>query len=152
MYLQSLGLDIGTPLRVNADGICLFKSISTLLYGHEDRARELRVRICIQMCNNMDRYLSSPDAGNILLLSPTFEDACRDCATDSAWSSVWSIMALADVIGHSIKTHYPPMYGKRTFGLPDPQHHLLAMWSWSWTHHSHYVDKHSMGSKGSMEP
>ena len=86
MYLQSLGLDIGTPLRVNADGICLFKSISTLLYGHEDRARELRVRICIQMCNNMDRYLSSPDAGNILLLSPTFEDACRDCATDSASS------------------------------------------------------------------
>jgi hypothetical protein len=84
MYLQSLGLDIGTPLRVNADGNCLFKSISTLLYEHEDRARELRVRICIQMCNNMDRYLSSPDAGNILLLSPTFEDACRDCATDSA--------------------------------------------------------------------
>jgi hypothetical protein len=66
MYLQSLGLDIGTPLRVNADGNCLFKSISTLLYGHEDRARELRVRICIQMCNNMDRYLTSPDAGNIL--------------------------------------------------------------------------------------
>jgi hypothetical protein len=45
-----LFLDIGTPLRVNADGNCLFKSISTLLYGHEDRARELRVRICIQMC------------------------------------------------------------------------------------------------------
>ena len=73
MYLQSLGLYIGTPLRVNADGNCLFNSISTLLYGHEDKARELRVRTCIQMCNNMDRYLSSPDAGNILLLSPTFE-------------------------------------------------------------------------------
>ena len=64
------------------------------------------------MCNNMDRYLSRPNAGNILLLSPTFEDACRDCATDSAWLSAWSIMALVDVIGHSIKTHYPPMYGK----------------------------------------
>ena len=61
MYLQSLGLYIGTPLRVNADGNCLFNSISTLLYGHEDKARELRVRTCIQMCNNMDRYLSSPE-------------------------------------------------------------------------------------------
>jgi len=53
-------------LRVNAEVNCLFNSISTLLYGHEDKARELRVRTCIQMCNNMDRYLSSPDAGNIL--------------------------------------------------------------------------------------
>jgi hypothetical protein len=112
MYLQSLGLDIGTPLRVNADGNCLFNSISTFIYGHEDKARELRVKTCIQMCNNMDRYLTSPDAGNILLQSPTFEDDCRDCSIDSAWSSAWSIMALADVIGHFIKTHYPPMYGK----------------------------------------
>jgi len=112
MYTQSLGLDIGTPIKVKGDGNCLFNSISTLLYGHEERAIELRARTCIQMCNNKDRYLSRPDASDTMSLSPSFEEASTACATNSSWSSAWNLMALSDVIGISIKSHYPPMYGK----------------------------------------
>ena len=63
------------------------------------------------MCNK-DRYLSRPDASDTMSLSPPFEEASTACATDSWWSSAWNLMALSDVIGISIKSHYPPMYGK----------------------------------------
>lgn len=111
MYIQNLGLDFGTPIKVKADGNCLFNSISTLLFGNDNKATEIRVRTCIQMCTNSDKYVARPDAVNTMILSPSFEDACRDCATDNEWSSAWAIMAIADVIGLSIRAHYPPMYG-----------------------------------------
>jgi len=60
----------------------------------------------------MEKYISRPDSEDILLLLPSYEDACKDSTTDQAWSSAWSIMALADVIGVNIQTYYPPMYGK----------------------------------------
>jgi hypothetical protein len=98
---------------VKADGNCPFNSISTLLNGHEERAIELKARTCIKMCNNKDRYLSRPDASDTMSLSPPFEEASTACATNSSRSSAWNLMALSDVIGISINSHYPPMYGKR---------------------------------------
>lgn len=64
------------------------------------------------MCNK-DRYLSRPDASDTMSLSPPFDKASTDCATNSSYSSAWNFMALSDVIGISIKSHYPPMYGKK---------------------------------------
>ena len=92
MYAQSLGLDIWTPIEVKTAGNCLFNSISTLLYGHEEKAIELRSMTCLQMCNNKGRYLSSADASDTMSLSPPFEEASTAGATDASWSSAWNLI------------------------------------------------------------
>ena len=53
------------PLYTTGDGSCLFNAISLLLTGSENLAAELRVRTCIELCNNEDHYLSIPNSFEI---------------------------------------------------------------------------------------
>ena len=104
--------NIGTPMNVLADGNCLFNAVSLILYGTEFYAMHLRVLTCIKMCKNEAWYVRRYNVDDLLLLSPSYEDACFDCGTKDAWSCSWTIIALADVIGQNIVTSYPPIYGK----------------------------------------
>jgi hypothetical protein len=38
-----------------------------------------------------------------------------DCAKKSGWSSIWTILALAEVIGIPVESVYPPLNGEKDF-------------------------------------
>ncbi|CAC5372983.1 unnamed protein product [Mytilus coruscus] len=112
IYTKGLDInDVGTPLNANRNGNCLYIPISTLLFGHGQYATQLLVITCIYMCTNMNKYTSHPDASEILMLSPTFQESCIQYATERAWLSAWSILVATGVISKNIKTIYPPVYG-----------------------------------------
>ena len=74
---------------------------------------ELRVRTCIEMVKNENRYKNHPKSNDFMLLSPTYETACLEFAFHRGWSSIWTIIALSNVIGKNINSTYPPMNGKK---------------------------------------
>ena len=106
-YLQQCDiLNFGTPYSVTADGSCMFNSVSLSLCGSEDMATELRVRTCIEMVSRKEVYTSLPIAKNLIWVSPNYVSSTMDCAKKSGWSSIWTILALAQVIGIPIESVY----------------------------------------------
>jgi len=67
------------------------------LYGHELFASELRLRTAIEMIMNKNLYMSSQDT-QFALVSPVYTDAVRDCLTDGAYSSAWTMLVAANVM------------------------------------------------------
>lgn len=108
--LSSLNLSIPgrRPIHVSGNGNCLFNSISIALCGSEKYATELRVRTCVELVTNKQKYVGS---GMFELVSPDYDESCRDAATDGGYSSVWTMMAAASVIGQPIQSIYPPLNG-----------------------------------------
>ena len=43
--------------------------------------------------------------------SPSYNESLKDCCTEGAYSSIWTIMALSSVVGLPINSVYPPMNG-----------------------------------------
>jgi len=66
----------GIPAMVTGDGNCLFNAVSIALCGNEVLSTEIRLRSAIEMLCNPDRNRSRPDYKNLLMVSPSFEEAC----------------------------------------------------------------------------
>lgn len=124
------------------NGNCLFNAVSIWFKGNEGMAHELRLRAAVEMLVNKDRYLEMPKVSEYNLLSPSYESSVADCAIDGGYSSVWTIAALATVIGHNIRVVYPPMNGPGDLAfrclhgiieplqqLTRPQEEIIIMWT-----------------------
>lgn len=103
--------NIGVPYYVQDNGSCLFNAVSVDLSGTETLSTELRVRTCIEMVTKKDIYTSMPNANKLLWVSPNYITSTFDCAHARGWSSIWTFYALAEVIGTTIKSVYPPLNG-----------------------------------------
>ena len=111
-YLKDTNLlHLGTAFKVTANGSCLFNSVSVALCGSEEISTELRVRTCIEMVINKARYISHPKASDLIWVSPNYVSSTIDCANPRGWSSIWTILALSQVIGRPIQSVYPPING-----------------------------------------
>ena len=112
--LQQCGLDNVIPFNIESKttGSCLFDSVSVLLHGDESLSTELRVKTCVEMVQNQTFYETHERAVGFMACSPVFEKACLDCASPRGWSSIWTMLALANVVNKNIQSIYPAMNGK----------------------------------------
>jgi hypothetical protein len=113
---------LGDPYYVSDNGSCLFNVVSVPLCGTEDLAVELRVRTCIEMVIRKDYYTSLPIAQKLTWVSPNYASSSIDCAQPRGWSSAWTILALAQVIGmpnyctyHTFFSHVNPFCARAKF-------------------------------------
>ena len=47
----------------------------------------------------------------LILISPSYDTACKDAAIKGAYSSAWSMLAASTVVGCPIQSVYPPRNG-----------------------------------------
>lgn len=62
-----------------------------------------------------DYYTSLPIAKQLIWVAPNYISSVYDCASEGGWSSIWTLLALADVIGVPIQSIYPPLNGEQDF-------------------------------------
>lgn len=98
--LENLNISIQgkSPVHVSGDGNCLFNALSVGLTGNEGLSLELRVRTCLELFRNRHAYETAANA-KLLLVSPNYEDVCKAAATKGAFSSAWTMVAAATVLG-----------------------------------------------------
>jgi len=53
-----------TPIAVNTDGNCLFKTLSVALYGHQQASSEIRLNTCLEMVEHVHSNKLLPDINN----------------------------------------------------------------------------------------
>ncbi|CAC5355561.1 PLA2G4 [Mytilus coruscus] len=103
--------DVGTPYEVFSNGGCLFDSVSVSLCGTQEFSTELCVRTAIEMIRLKSRIMSLPVTPSLMTVSPNYVALVFSYASPGGFSSIWSIFALANVVGVPIKSVYPPMNG-----------------------------------------
>jgi len=96
---------------VTGDGNCLFNVVSIALCGNEALSTEIRLRSAIEMLCNPDRHRSRPDYNDLLMVSQSYEEACKECCTSGAYSSIWTFMAITNVTGIPIQSLYLSING-----------------------------------------
>ena len=113
LILESLNISIEgkIPLQVSGDGNCLFNALSVCLVGTEILSSEIRVRTCLELIKNRKAYQNLSNAKELFLVSPNYEDACKAAACKGQFSSAWTMVAAATVIGCPIQSVYPPRNG-----------------------------------------
>ena len=126
------------PKQTYADGNCLYRALSRIICGNEDRHVELRMRTFIELCKNKDKYLNDcylkeltgldDYVENLLgssfdLSSKTrgktnterqregFEAGIVDTIKPGTYSTMWDIFALSNILGFPIQTVYPDVKG-----------------------------------------
>ena len=101
------------PVETTGDGDCLFNAVSILLNGNESLSVELRFLTVLEMVNEEKKVQNQDDRASIKILSPNYEQAVLDCAKISAYSSMWTAVALSYVVDRPLKTHYPAVNGSK---------------------------------------
>lgn len=109
--INSRGAASRVPLNVKGDGNCLFNSVSVAIRGDQTMSWELRVRTCIELVLNCGYYRNHFQFQNFKLVSCDLEEACQDCAIDGEFSSIFTMQALASVVGREIVSVYPAING-----------------------------------------
>ena len=125
--------DSFAPISVDGDGNCLPRSVSYILEKHEDRHKEIRVRIVYEAIQNMDKYLDkqyvSIGAQNLYgraTLVEHFamytEEFCPNTPLDvldlykkevmeirklSSYCGIWQIFQTANILHVPIQSVYP---------------------------------------------
>ena len=141
-YLKRCNVhDLGVPYTAADNGSCLFNSVSLSLCGSQEMATELRVRTCIEIVMKKNAITALPIASNLTWVSPNYITSVMDCASQSGWSSIWTIFALAEAIGRPIQSIYLPLNGLNDFSykflnlsvIPqnckDPNDQITVMWT-----------------------
>ena len=126
------------PKQTFGDGNCLYRAMSKIICGNENRHVELRVRTFIELCLNRDKYLnnsylkeltglddymenllgSSFDLSSKTKGKPKserqregFEAGIVDNIKPGTYSTMWHIFALSNILGFPIQTVYPDVRG-----------------------------------------
>ena len=64
-----------------------------------------------ELVANLQYYKSHSQFESFQLIAPSLETACKDCAKDGAYSSIFTMMALSSVLQREIRSVYPAMNG-----------------------------------------
>ena len=112
---HKISFDGKIPVFVSGDGKCLFNSLSVGLVGHEKLATEIRVRTCLEMVLNRHAYYDGPNAKKnerLLEVTDSYDEACNAASRKGAFSSAWTMLAAATVLGCPIQSVFPPRNGR----------------------------------------
>ena len=126
------------PKQTYGDGNCLYRAMSRIICGDEERHVELRTRTFIELCMNKEKYLndgylkeltglddyvqnllgSSFDLSSKTKGKPDaerqregFEAGIIETIKPGSYSSMWHIFALSNILGFPIQTVYPEVEG-----------------------------------------
>ena len=126
------------PKQIYGDGNCLFRAMSRIICGNEDRHVELRMTTFIELCLNkvrylndcylkeltgLDGYVKNLPGSSFDLSSKTkgksnaerqregFEAGIVNTIKPCSYSSMWHIFALSSILGFPIQTVYPEVKG-----------------------------------------
>lgn len=112
LYLDLCNMaNLGRPVIVSSDGNCLFDSVALAMCGNLEMSTELRVRTSLLMIVESQNIFAHPKAKLISMYSPDFTQSVVDCYSGGP-SSMWTVIALAEVIGMAIRSVYPPVNGE----------------------------------------
>lgn len=120
--------DLLIPVKIGADGNCLYRSLSKALYGNENFHVELRYRVIVEMVFQKDRFLKasrnkeyetnfldhlSPEPDSYQSTPETIYDTQVLNATYlsgiKAYSSVWHVFSSSQALLITVKQLYPFM-------------------------------------------
>ncbi|XP_012941528.1 uncharacterized protein LOC106012614 [Aplysia californica] len=112
------------PFSVEADGNCVPRSFSVLVFGDQDHHVEVRVRIIIEQVLNKSRYLC-PDQNNLDFLCTlsdhysddvvsTYRSEVLDICRLGTYMGMWQLKAVANVFAARVVSVYPAM-GQQCF-------------------------------------
>lgn len=100
------------PVQTGVNGNSLFSAVSVAVAFHDKYATELRVRCCLEMVSYASFYQWQQDYDLLCRYAPDYVDSCLNCATPSGDSCIFTISALASVIGRSLESLYPSVEGQ----------------------------------------
>lgn len=100
-----------TAVKADGDGNCLFNALSISTYGDQSKAAEIRTWTCIEMVQHKEYYKRLNKNSEIRLVSPDYEEACIKCATNTGYSSAYTMQAAASALGVTVHSVYPQLNG-----------------------------------------
>ena len=117
------------PIVIGADGNCLPRCGSVIIYGKETNHREVRARMTVELVRNKEFYLNDPqtsllhaslsahfkpnEALDPATIERVFERSVMHSACPNKYMEIWHLQALSNVTHHSIVSVYPE-YGGHT--------------------------------------
>ena len=88
--------------------------LSVGLVGYEKLTTEIRVRTCLEMVLNRHAYydgLNAKKNERLLKVTDSYDEACTAANRKGAFSSDWTMLAAATVLGCPIESVFPPRNG-----------------------------------------
>lgn len=115
------------------DGNCLFRAVSTILFGSEDHHTELRMRSILELANKEKKYLAYsylqfltgahavvknllPSSLHFISRNPSscYRNEALRTIQSSTFANMWHIFALANVLGFPVKLVHPAVQNAGT--------------------------------------
>lgn len=115
------------------DGNCLFRAVSTILFGSEDHHTELRMRSILELANKEKKYLAYsylqfltgahavvknllPSSVHFISRNPSscYRNEALRTIQSSTFANMWHIFALANVLGFPVKSVHPAVQNAGT--------------------------------------
>jgi hypothetical protein len=118
---QPAMLETVVPARTYGDGNCLFRAVSTSIFGHEAAHAVIRLMAAIEVGTHRELYdANSPSRHEVLkhplVVVPPYVEVFRELTTDGADSCIVSLLAVSAALGVVIDSYYPPGLSE----LPSP--------------------------------
>ena len=106
-------LCVYTPMRVGADGNCMYRAVSRGIYGHEDAHLMLRLLTTLELLEHRRYYdPESPDHVDLIkdprIVTAPYTQALADAATPGHYSDMTHIHATSAVLGKALCSYCPP--------------------------------------------
>ena len=108
-------LDTFFPVETYGDGNCLFRALSSTLYGTDEHYVEMRLRAAVEVMLNQQYYDVSfhdcmlPCKDNPCLILPDYQRLCSEISHNGTDSDIMAVYAVSSVIGQPIQLYYPPI-------------------------------------------
>lgn len=125
------------PLKTEAEGNCLPRAVSTLVYGHQENFKELWCRIVAEHINNKETYLAGTGMAHTIDdclhvaamqvvvadgsgrhsaeevshsdIKNAFEKEVLAIAKDKEHMGLWQLMAVAHIVSRPVVSVYPEL-------------------------------------------
>lgn len=108
------------PVLTIADGNCVARALSLLVFHDQDHHQEIRCRIACELAVNPDRYISDVSAGDLKSISElsdfycgsvkeTYQAEVLDITKMCTFMGMWQLMAACNVFNMPLMSVYPSL-------------------------------------------
>jgi len=103
-----------TPVAVEADGNCLFRSLSFALFRTQKWHLQLRLLACVEIGLNSRYYSSDSEHCNGIfrrsdIIVPSSLDLLHEVASSGSAYCIGALVALSSVLKVHVRSYYPPL-------------------------------------------
>ncbi|CAC5366258.1 unnamed protein product [Mytilus coruscus] len=107
-------LETRTPIETIGDGNCLYRSVSTGLFGTQIFHHHLRLLTALEIINNKQQYDTSSKRytdriRDNRVVTSQYEQLVRNAVVIGAYSDMQHMYGLSAVINKPLQSYYPPL-------------------------------------------